>query len=46
MTFNNKELQPIAVSAFSELYPDEQEWEAFATVLLSPLHKDNDDAKV
>ena len=35
---NNNELQPIAVCAFSDLYPGEQEWEAFATVLLSPLH--------
>ena len=37
MIFNNKELQPIAVCAFSELYPGEQVW-AFATVLLSSLH--------
>ena len=36
--FNKKELQPIAVCAFSELYTGEQQWKAFATVLLSPLH--------
>ena len=38
MIFNKKELQPIAVYAFSELYTGEQEWKAFATVLLFPLH--------
>ena len=28
----------MAVNDFSELYPSEQEWEALAAVLLSPLH--------
>ena len=46
--FNNKEFNQ-KLCDFSELYPGEQEWEAFATVLLSPLHnlaKDNDDANI
>ena len=35
--FNNKEFNQ-KLCDFSELYPGEQEWEAFPTVLLSPLH--------
>ena len=34
----NKKLQQIVVCAFSELNAGEQEWKAFATVMLSPLH--------
>ena len=48
--FNNKELNQLLCD-FSELYPGEQEWEAFATLLLSPLHNlpgtnNDDDANI